>query len=162
MKLRFFANRKTHVTMGTMGRRTFQAFACLLFGFVPLTVVVHVTGAAGLPSSLVSHFNSDGTPAAWITKSGLLELYLGCMLLVALAGSAIAYLSPKEWVPDLTAWLGLFALFGVTGLMVYSESEVLAQQNSPFSDPVVDALVLSSAAMALAWRLCRWTQPSDD
>lgn len=95
-----------------MDRRTFQAVACLLFGFVPLTVVVHVTNAAGLPSSLISHFNSDGTPAAWITKSGLLELFLSFMLLITVAGSATAYLTRREWVPDLTAWLGLFALFG--------------------------------------------------
>ena len=144
--------------MTDMARRTFQAVACLLFGFLPLIVVVHAIDAASLPSSLISHFDSSGTPAAWITKSGLLELYLGCMLLIALAGSATAYLTPKGWVPDLTSWLGLVALFGVTGLMVYSEKAVLARQNSPFSDPVVDATGLTAIAIALAWQLFGWTQ----
>jgi len=130
----------------------------MLFGFVPLSVVVHVIGAAGLPSSLISHFDSSRAPAAWITKSGLLELFLGFMLLIAVGGSATAYFTPKNWVPNLTSWLGLVALFGVMGLMVYSEKAVLAQQSSPLSDPVVDALGLSSVAMVLTWQLYRWTQ----
>jgi hypothetical protein len=105
-----------------------------------------------------SHFDSSGAPAAWITKSGLLELFLGFMLLIAVGGSATAYFTPKNWVPDLTSWLGLVALFGVMGLMVYSEKAVLVQQNSLLSDPVVDALGLSSVAMVLTWQLYRWTQ----
>jgi uncharacterized membrane protein len=56
--------------MSDMARRTFQVVACLLFGFLPLTFVVHAIDAASLPSSLISHFDSSGTPAAWITKSG--------------------------------------------------------------------------------------------
>src|SRR5690242_402052 len=122
---------KTRYYEYTVDRRVFQAAGCLLFAFVPLTVVVHVISAAGLPSSLISHFDSSGAPAAWITKSGLLELFLGFILLIAVGGSGTAYFTPKNWVPDLTSWLGLVALFGVMGLMVYSEKAVLAQQNSP-------------------------------
>jgi hypothetical protein len=118
---------------------------------------VHATDAASSPSSF-ARFDSAGTPAAWITKSGLLELYLGCMLRIALAASATAYVTPKGWVPDLTSWLGLVALFGVTGLMLYSEKAVLAQHNSPFSDPVVDAVGLTAIAFASAWQLFGWTQ----
>jgi len=144
--------------MNTMARRTFQAVACLLFGFVPLTVVVHAIDGARLPSSLTAKWNSSGTPVARITKSGLLELYLGCVMLIALAGSATAYLTPKARIPDLTSWVGLVALFGVMGLMVYSERAILAQQESPFSDYVVNVGLLSTIGIALAWQLFTWTQ----
>jgi len=86
-----------------MARRTFQAIACLLFGFVPVTIGFHRIGAERLPSSLIAHFNSAGTPSTWITKTGLLELYLGCVVLIALAGSATAFLTPKNWKPDFTS-----------------------------------------------------------
>jgi hypothetical protein len=52
----------------------------------------------------------------------------------------------------------LVALFGVAGLMVYSMKVVLAQQNAPFSDPVVDGIGLTAIAIALAWQLFGWTQ----
>lgn len=141
-----------------MTRRTFQAVACLLFGFVPLIIVFHKIASESLPSSLIGHFNSAGTPSAWITKTGLLELYLGCVMLIALAGTAAAFLTPKDWEPDFTSWFGLVALFGVMILTVYSEKAVLAQKNSPFSDPVVNTLLLSAIAIALAWQLFGWTR----
>jgi hypothetical protein len=144
--------------MSTMARWTFQAVGCLLFGFVPLTIAVHAINSASLPSSLIAHFGSSGTPVAWITKTGLLELHLGCVMLIALAGSATAYLTPKCWVPDFTSWFGLAALYGVMVLTVYSEKAVLAQKNPPFSDPVVDLAGLSAIAIALAWQLFGWTQ----
>jgi hypothetical protein len=157
-EMAIFARRENHVTISIMSRRTFQAVAYPLFAFFPLTVVRHVTGAAGLPSRLISRFNSSGTAVAWITKSGLLELYLGYVLLIAFAGSATAYLTPRNWIPDFTSWLGLVALFAVMGLIVHSERAVLAQQNSPFSDPLVNASILCIVAMALAWQLFTWTQ----
>jgi hypothetical protein len=141
-----------------MARRTFQVFACLLFSFVPLTVVVHSVDGASLPSSLIARWDSSGTPIAWITKSGLLELHLGCVMLIALAGSAAAFLTPKNWEPDFTSWFGLAALLGVMVLAVYSENAVLAQKESPFSDPVVNAVGVSAIAIALAWQLFRSTQ----
>jgi hypothetical protein len=144
--------------MSAMARRTFQAIACLLFGFVPVTIVFHRIGAEGLPPSLIAHFNPAGTPSAWITKTGLLELYLACVMLIALAGSATAFLTPKNWKPDFTSWFGLAALFGVMVLTVYSEKGVLAQKDSPFSDPVGNAVALSAIAIALAWQLFGWTQ----
>ena len=79
-------------------------------------------------------------------------------MLIALAGTAAAFLTPKNWEPDFTSWFGLVALFGVMVLMVYSEKAVLAQKNSPFSDPVVDTVLLTVVAMALAWQLFRWMQ----
>lgn len=79
-------------------------------------------------------------------------------MLIALAGTAAAFLTPKDWEPDFTSWFGLVALFGVMILTVYSEKAVLAQKNSPFSDPVVNTLLLSAIAIALAWQLFGWTR----
>ena len=79
-------------------------------------------------------------------------------MLIALAATAAAFLTPKDWEPDFTSWFGLVALFGVMILTVYSEKAVLAQKNSPFSDPVVNTLLLSAIAIALAWQLFGWTR----
>lgn len=141
-----------------MARRIFQAVACLLFGFLPLTAVVYAFNGVSLPSRLIARFDSSGMPVAWMAKSRFLGLYMACMLLIAVAGSTTALLTPEDWEPDLTSWFGLIALFAVTGLMVHSEKAILAQRNSPFSDPVVDAVLLTTTAIALAWQLFRWTQ----
>ena len=79
-------------------------------------------------------------------------------MLIALAGTASAFVTPKNWEPDFTSWFGLVALFGVMVLTVYSEKAVLAQKDSPFSDPVVNTLGLSAIAIALAWQLFGWTR----
>jgi multisubunit Na+/H+ antiporter MnhC subunit len=97
-------------------------------------------------------------PVAWMAKSRFLGLHMACMLLIAVAGSTTALLTPEGWEPDLTSWFGLVAIFAVTGFMVYSEKAILAQRNSPFSDPVVDAVLLTTTAIALAWQLFSWTQ----
>jgi hypothetical protein len=146
--------------MSSMSRKTFQGVALLLFGFVPIVALIYAVDARSLPTALMAHFDSStGKPVAWITTSRFLELYLGCAVVVGVAGSAAALLTPRGWEPDVVSWAALTGLFTATALMMYSERVILKQVPSRFAhDPVVDSLFLTGMAMIIACYLFRWTQ----
>lgn len=87
--------------MIVMGRGGFQVVTFLLFGFLAISALIYGAYGSDSATPLMTHFDEFGKPVAWITREKFPALYLGSALMMAVAGSAVALLTPKEWIPTL-------------------------------------------------------------